>query len=142
MSYTIHLTQDWPFDKIARYGPRLSAAMKKLEGRFADDVCLEQMARNLAQGRQQLWLILDEKQDFAAFVTSEIEMTRSGKKRVLLLELAGGGGPSLAAMITPIEDWARQMGAAEICPVGRIGWRKALAKLGYKPAIVRYRKEL
>jgi len=142
MTYSIHLTQDWPFEKIARYGPQITGAMQKIEARFPDDVSLEQIARNLAEGSQQLWLILDENEDFAAFVTTEIEITRSGRKRILLLELAGDGGPDLAGMIRPIEDWARETGAQEICPLGRIGWRKALAKHGYHPAILRYRKEL
>lgn len=143
MTFTIHLTEDWPFEKIARYGPQLTQAMRKIEGRFPDDISLEQMARNLAEGRQQLWLILNSDENFAAFATTEIEITRSGRKRVLLLELAGRGGPGLADMIAQIETWARgEVGAAEICPVGRLGWRRALARHGYQPSVIRYRKEL
>lgn len=142
MTYSIHLTQGWPFERIAGYGPQITEAMRKIEERFPDDVSLEQMACNLVQGREQLWLILDENENFVAFVTSEIEITKTGRKRVLLLELAGDGGPNLADMIRPIENWAREIGAAEICPLGRIGWRKALARHGYRPEVIRYRKEL
>lgn len=142
MMYSVHLTQDWSLEKIAPYSAALNAAMHKMQQRFPDDVSLAQMAKNIAGGKQQLWLIVDENEEFAAFVTTEIEVLKSGKKRVNLLELAGEGGAPIADMIEPIEAWAREIGAAEICPVGRVGWRKILARHGYKPAVIRYRKEL
>lgn len=142
MNFSIHLTSEWSFEKIAPYNQAISDAMKTLEKRFPDDVCIASLARNIAEGLEQLWLVLNENQEFVAFVTSQSEVTESGRKRLLLLELAGKGGPYIANLIAPIELWARQNGFDEICPIGRLGWRKALAKYGYEPKFVRYYKEL
>lgn len=142
MTYRIHLTDTWSHERMARYGPQITHAMGKVAARFPDDISLEQLACNIAEGREQLWLILDEEEEFVAFVTSEIEVTNSGKKRVLLLELGGKGGVDIADMIEPIEAWARSIGADELCPIGRIGWRKRLAAHGYYPKVIRYGKEL
>jgi len=142
MTYDIHLTQDWPHERMAPFGEEITRAMVKLAARFPDDIDLAEMARQIANGEVQLWLILDEKQKFSAFLTTQIEVTASGKKRVLLLELAGRGGIHLAGLIGKIEDWARGMGAVAICPIGRPGWQRVLKGHGYKPLIIRYGKEL
>lgn len=142
MTYTIHLTKDWPYERIAQYGPQITQAMKKIAARFPDDVTLERMARRIAQGEEDLWLILDENEEFAAFVTTEIEITERGRKRLMLLELAGDGGEPLAEMIKPIEEWAAENGIDEICPIGRWGWIRIMKKLGYTPDVVKFKKEL
>ncbi|UXN03118.1 hypothetical protein [Bartonella sp. HY406] len=142
MSLSIYLTSEWSFDEIAPYSKAIGEAMKKLEQRFPDDISIANLARNIAEGVEQLWLILDEKKEFVAFVTSQKEVTETGRKRLLLLELAGEGGPFIADLIETIEVWARNNGFDEICPIGRLGWRKALAKHGYAAKFVRYYKEL
>ena len=142
MSYHIYLTENWSFEKIARYGDDITKAMNKIVERFPDDISLKNIAEEIANGKRQLWLILDDKDAFVAFVTSHIEKLENGKKRVELLELAGEGGPKIADMIEPIEAWAKSIGASEICPIGRIGWSKIMRAHGYSPSVVKYRKEL
>lgn len=143
MTLSIHLTTDWPLERLAKYGPELTAAMNKLAARFPEDVSLEKLAAEIASGQQKLWLILDEYDAFRAFVTSKTETSAvTGRTCVQLCELGGEGGLNLVEMIKPIEEWARAIGADEINPVGRFGWRKELARLGYRPAVIRYRKVL
>jgi len=142
MSYQIHLTQEWSPEQIAPFGADLTKAMVKLAARFPDDVDLAALSGQIARGETQLWLILDEKQKFAAFLTTQIETTPTAKKRLLLLELAGRGGVPLCDLLGDIERWARAQGVVEICPLGRAGWSRALKKHGYKPLIIRYGKEL
>ncbi|EJF92647.1 hypothetical protein [Bartonella tamiae] len=142
MTYSIHLTQDWPFERIAKYADNITKAILRIRDKFPDDVDIDLLAKEIATGKRQLWIILDEKEQFAAFVTTEIEITKLGNKRVLLLELAGKGGAFLADMIVPIENWAKSIGATEICPYGRIGWLKRLKKHGFKPDVIKYKKEL
>lgn len=143
MTLSIHLTQDWPLERLAKYGPELTAAMKKLVARFPEDVSLELLATEIRAGIQKLWLILDENDAFKAFVTSKTTTSaETGRTRVELCELGGEGGINLVELIKPIEEWARSIGADEINPVGRFGWRKELARLGYRPAVIRYRKVL
>jgi len=142
MNYQIHLTQDWLPEQMAPYGADLTRAMVKLAARFPDDIDLVALSGQIARGETQLWLILDEEQKFVAFLTSQIEITPTAKKRLLLLELAGRGGVSLCDLLGEIENWARRQGVVEICPLGRVGWGKTLKKHGYKPLIIRYGKEL
>lgn len=142
MTLSIHLTLDWPYERIAQYGREITCAMKKLADRFPRDLTVKSMAQDIVSGKNQLWLILEGEQ-FKAFVTSEIKVnSETGNKTVVLSELAGDGGIDLVALIHPIEEWARSVGATELTPVGRLGWRKALAKAGYEADIVLYRKEL
>jgi len=140
--YQIHLTQDWLPEQIAPFGADIAKAMAKLAARFPDEIDPVVLTRQIINGEIQLWLILDERQEFVAFLTTQIEITPKGKKRLLLLELAGRGGIHLCDLLGRIEDWARAQGVVAICPLGRMGWSKALKKHGYKPLIVRYGKEL
>lgn len=142
MTLSIHLTTDWPFERVARYGKEITAAMRKLVERFPNDLTLESMAEEIIGGKQQLWLILDG-EEFKAFVTSEIKINEAtGRKSVILMELAGDGGIDLVSLISDIEKWAVEIGAHELTPLGRDGWRKPLAKAGYKPKLTLYSKDL
>jgi len=142
MAYQLHLTTNWSFDEMAPFGEDMTKAMAKLAARFPDDIDLMELSRQIADGQTQLWLILDEKKQFIAFLTSQMEITPTGKKRLLLMDLAGRGGVDLCDLLETIEDWARAQGAVAICPLGRPGWDRALKKQGYKKLIIRYGKEL
>lgn len=142
MTLSIHLTTDWPFERVAAYGREITTAMKKLVERFPADLTLESMAQEIIAGKQQLWLIL-EGEEFKAFVTSEIKVNETtGHKTVQLMELAGDGGVDLVPMIADIEKWAIEIGAHELTPLGRDGWRKPLARAGYRPKLTLYSKDL
>lgn len=142
MTLSIHLTLDWPYERVARYGREITAAIHKLVERYPNDLSVKDIAGDMMNGTSQLWLILDG-EEFKAFVTSEIKVnTDTGRKTVLLGELAGDGGIDLVSMIGPIEDWARSIGAVELTPLGREGWRKPLAKAGYRPKFVLFSKDL
>jgi hypothetical protein len=142
LTLSIHLTTEWPFEKVAAYGREITAAMKKLVERFPEDLTLESMAEEIISGKLQLWLILDG-EEFKAFVTSEIKVNEAtGRKTVQLMELAGDGGVDLVPMIADIEKWAIEIGAHELTPLGRDGWRKPLAKAGYRPKLTLYSKDL
>lgn len=143
MTQSIHLTTDWPFERLAKYGPQITGAMKKLVERFPSELTVQGMADDLFSGKSQLWLILDDDEAFVAFVVSEIKVNeQTGHKSVVLSELAGEGGTDIVPLIDTIEEWARSIGADDITPVGRLGWRKALAKQGYAADMVLYRKDL
>lgn len=142
MTLTIHNTVDWPFERIASYGPQITAAFRKLVDRFPKDMTLKSIADEVLSGRQQLWLIL-EGEEFKSFVTTEIKVNDyTGHKSVHLINLAGEGGQDLVPLIEEIEKWAAEQGADEIVPICRIGFRKPLEKLGYRMDVSLYRKAL
>lgn len=142
MTLDIHLTQDWPLDRVERYGRDITAAIKKLVDRFPNELTVKSVADDIFTGKAQLWLILDGER-FVSFVLSEVKVNEeTGRKTVVLTELAGEGGVDIVPLIGKIEDWARSIDAHSITPMGRLGWRKALQKQGYKADIALYRKEL
>ncbi|WP_332065711.1 hypothetical protein [Bartonella sp. CB189] len=140
--YSIHRTDKWSWEKIKRYKGEINDAMKKYAQRFPDDVCLETMANEIATGQTQLWIVLKNKKKFSAFVTTKIEVTRTGKKRVVILDLAGEGGVNLVKLIDDVEEWARKINAKEIVAFGRYGWAKRIAHHGYSLNLIHYRKVL
>ncbi|WP_144754611.1 MULTISPECIES: hypothetical protein [Bartonella] len=140
--YSAHLTQHWSWEKIAPYQEGLNAALKKYAQRFPDDVCLEKIAEEIATGQAQLWLVLKNKTQFSAFAITKVESTHTGKKCVILSDLAGEGGLKLVKLIDEVEKWARIIKAEEIHMFGRIGWAKRLAHHGYSRNLIQYRKVL
>jgi hypothetical protein len=139
----IELTTDWPLERLAGYGPQITAAMRKLVERFPTELTVKSLMGDLMSGKAQLWLIMDDDDGFIAFVMTEIRMNEAtGHRHVVLSELAGGGGVDVVPMIQPIERWAREQGITDIRPVGREGWKRALKKMGYRVDICLFRKEL
>jgi hypothetical protein len=142
MTLSIHLTQNWPLERVEKYGRDITQAIKKLVARFPDMMTVNSVAEDIISGKNQLWLILDG-EDFKSFVLSEIKVDlETGVKHVRLTELAGEGGVDVVPLIADIEEWAKSIGAKQIRPIGRIGWRKALAKQGYSTDLCMYHKEL
>lgn len=142
MTLSIHNTTDWPFEKIAVYGPQITAAFKKLADRFPKDMTVRSIADEVMSGRQQLWLIMDG-EEFKSFVTTEIKINQhTGHKSVQLVNLAGEGGQDLVGLIADIEAWAIEQGAEEIIPMCRAGFKRPLEGLGYRQDVSLYRKTL
>lgn len=140
--YSAHLTNQWSWEKIAPYQDALNAALKKYAKRFPDDVCLATIAEELARGQAQLWLVLKNKTQFSAFAITKVEITHTGKKRVVLSDLAGEGGLKLVKLIDKVEQWARTINAEELHMFGRSGWAKMLDQHGYSRNLIHYRKVL
>lgn len=143
MALKIINTQDWSIEQIAPYGRDLTAAMTKLCERFPDDLTVASIMSDIINGKNQLWLILDEDENFKAFVTTEIFVSEfTDKKRLHLCDLGGEGGVYLADLVTELEKFALSQGITEIHAMGRFGWQRQLAKHGYKPLVFRFGKDL
>lgn len=139
----VELTQDWPFEQISKYGPDITAAMRKLVDRFPRQFTIQSLFSDIHEGRNQLWLILEESGEFKAFVLTEVFTNNAtGEKSVLLTEGAGEGGVALAQALPTIERWAIEQGATAVMPMARRGWEREISKYGYRPEFVRYRKDL
>lgn len=142
MTLTIHNTTDWSFERIASYGPQITAAFRKLVERFPNDMTLKSLADEVMSGRQQLWLILDG-DEFKSFLTTEIKVNDYTKHKTChLLNLAGEGGQDLALLIKDVEAWAIEQGADEIIPICRAGFKRPLENLGYRMDVSFFRKPL
>lgn len=139
---SIHNVTHWKLEKIKPYALPLTSLIKKFIVRFEDDISLEDLAKDIATGKQELWFILDKKEALKGFLTTQLECTHTGKTRLTLCHLAGEGGVKIAALTTIIEQWAQQFGVDEICAIARPGWKRELVKFGYWPEIIKYRKEI
>lgn len=140
--YNIYNTHNWSYEQLLPYGKMLKHAMQKLAAKFPSDIDIEELTYELAIGKQHLWIILDENNNFCAFLTTEFSENLKGEKRLTLCQLGGQGGVQLAQLLPKIEEYARENQVKEILPIGRIGWHKQLKTQGYKPLILKYRKEL
>lgn len=141
MTYKIYNTSNWTNDRLRKYGPDILQAIQKLAQKYKDEISLDILSHEIIHGNRQLWIILKEEK-FSAFVTTNFEITQNGKKRLTLLELSGKGGVVLAKMIEPIEQYARDNQADEICAIARMGWTKIMRNLGYQPEFVKFKKKV
>ncbi len=140
MSEVLHNTQDWTFERISQYGKNITAAMKKLHEKFPRDGTPESMLHDIMSGMIQLWIALEDG-EFRGIVLTDIQtVPATGVKSVRIVGGAGTGGVRLAHEITAIEEWAWSIGAEDVLPVGREGWKVPLSKLGYVVDRIVYRK--
>ncbi|MDK4703899.1 hypothetical protein PH562_16735 [Rhizobium sp. CNPSo 4062] len=138
----LELTTEWPLERVAAYGPQITAAMKKLIAKFPEDATLQSMTADMMNGHVQLWLMLDDADDFKGIVLTDVRsIEATGHKSVRIVGLAGIDGVELCPHIETIEQWAWEQGAQDVLPVGRLGWKKPLSKLGYRVDRIVYRKD-
>lgn len=142
MTQELVLTQGWSLDQLLPYGPQITACIRRLVDRFPEDATVQSMAADLFSGAVQLWIMLDDGNFKGAVFTTVKEVEATGYKSVIVSGLAGEDGVELAPHIAAIEAWARDAGAKSVTPVGRLGWKKPLAALGYGVDRVIYRKDL
>lgn len=139
--YKVVSTQDWPFEKLARYTPQITAAMKQLAEKFPADVTVRDLALELFKGDRLMWLILDQDDEFVSFCCTSIATTPAGKKIVTLSSHAGAAGlDCVDDMCAEIEDFAWNIGADFCAAEGRRGWGKQLRDHGYQEYCVVWRK--
>lgn len=141
MSAELHLTTTWPLERILSYSPQITAAMKKIIERFPQDATLKSMADDVLSGAVQLWIMLDG-DEFKGIVMTDIRTVEAtGHKAARIVALGGIDGVELTPHIETIEAWAWEQNADCVLPVGRVGWKKPLEKLGYSVERVVYRKD-
>lgn len=142
MTLSVHCTIDWSYERVAAYGPQITAAMHKLAQRFPKDVSVAALFDEIASGARQLWLILDG-DEFKSFMVSEIKNNPfTGNRSLMLTSLAGEGGEEVVSLIGDVEKWAVENEITDVIPVGRLGWKRALEKAGYKMDVCLFRKEI
>ena len=139
----VELTTGWPWEKIASYGPEITAAMKKLEARFPREVTVQQLYKDIQDGKRQLWLIMEDDGRFLSFVLTNIQTNEgTGLKTLVIPSLAGDEGEGAVPLIAELEKWGKSQGCGESLVYGRYGWKRSLAKEGYDMHMAVFRKPL
>jgi len=117
-------------DDLERCKPWIEDALEYSNGTHNfDDVVL-----GIAESRMQLWAA-----PRGCIVT---EIVVYPQKKVLHLFLAGGKLDQLKDMNTDITNWAIAHGCTGGTLTGRLGWKKALAPLGWKLINAQYALEV
>jgi len=88
----------------------------------------------LYKGTMQLWPA-----EKSCLVT---EIINYPKMRVLNIFLGGGDLTEILAMHEDVVRWAKDQGCSALNMTGRFGWKKPLAKHGWKPIHSSYVKEI
>lgn len=139
--YKVINTQDWSLDQIAPYGPKITAAMKMLAEKFPADVTVKALADEIFKGDRQLWLILDQNDEFVSFCCTSVATTPTGAKIVTLSSHAGAAGlDCVDDMCATIEPWAWEQGADWCAAEGRRPWIRPLSGHGYREYATVFRK--
>ncbi len=142
MTLDIHLTSDWAPERIARYGRQITASMQQMVARFPKDIEIKSLMREILAGERQLWLILDG-EEYVSFVLTEIKHNQATDHRTIMVTvLAGEDGLDSTPLIEEIEQYGRDKGCHECSVLGRLGWKRALAKQGYGAELAMFRKGL
>ena len=88
----------------------------------------------LYKGTMQLWPA-----EKSCLVT---EIINYPKKKVLNIFLGGGDLTEILSMHEDVIRWAKDQGCTALNMTGRFGWKKPLAKHGWKPMHSSYVKEI
>lgn len=141
MTETLHLTTEWPVERIMAYSPQITAAMRKIIARFPDDATLHSMATDVLSGAVQMWIMLANEEFKGVVLTDMQTVPATGHKAVRVIACGGDDVIDLCPHIETIERWAWGQAADCVLAVGRVGWKKPLSELGYSVERVVYRKD-
>jgi hypothetical protein len=117
-------------DDLERCKPWIKDALKYSNGTHE----FEDIVLGIAEGRMQLWAA-----PRGCIVT---EIVIYPRKKLLNLFLAGGKLDQLIDMNDDITAWAKSHDCVGGTITGRLGWKKALAPLGWKLLSAQYALEV
>jgi hypothetical protein len=127
-----HLDTFW-----ARVLPWLEAVEVRADGRET----VADLRKWLDGGQLQLWIWLE--QDLSVTGVLITEIIDQPRAKVCRLRVCTGRDPERwMPSVSVIEAWAKEQGCDGMEPIGRPGWGKMLAPLGYKVTHMVYWKPL
>jgi hypothetical protein len=141
VSYRIVNASEWSLDQLAPYMSDILREMGRLAKRFPKDVTTAGLFQAFLSGKRTLWLVL-EGDGFVSIAMSSIStIDATGTRVATLCDLAGRDVAKYEALLfATMEAWADQNNCDVKAIEGREGWKRPLAKYGYKPYAVLYRK--
>ena len=142
MTYRIEHHAGGRIEPIAPYLSDILVQLGRLVRRFPDGCTLDALFAEYLLGRRALWLVIAEDGKLAAVAMTHLRtVDATGAKVATLSDLAGSNVSDFAEdLCAAMEAWARDNGATVRQIEGRPGWAKLLARYGYRPHAVTYRK--
>ena len=108
--------------------PILETAVDRSNGRYRTDDVLNAVR----EGKQQLWIVLDGRDNITATVTTEIRGYPGGRNVCNVRMCAGHGYKAWVHHLKELETWAKEQGCDMVEIMGRTGWTPELSKMGYR----------
>lgn len=141
---TLKLSSSMSADEMQPLWPDILGCLEKYCRRFPDDESVENIIRKCAEGKRQLWLVLDEQGRVVLTPITEVAVVdATGAKRFIFVEVGGSRIKDAMPLIEEMERWAHEEhGCTEFDFVGRKGWEPLLAPYGFKPQAVIWRKRI
>lgn len=129
-----------PIEDVERFWPPkvLERAFARSGGIYTEEAVLER----LRKGEWQLWMGFRGSVAEMALLTAVME--RDDGKRACHLMMAGGQNAAewLEVAANALEKWMAGNGCVEVMCSGRLGWKRELARFGFKLAFVTLRRVL
>lgn len=141
MTYTIVNASEWPLERLAPYMSDILGEMTRLAHKYAPDMTTASLFAEFLRGEKTLWLVLAEG-NFVSMAMSTVRTVDStGTKIATLCNLAGRNVDQYAPeLCAALEQWADENDCSIRAVEGRRGWEPILARHGYKPYAVLFRK--
>jgi hypothetical protein len=138
---TVENVSKWALDDLAPYMTDVVTQMGRLAKRFPEDCTTASIFHEIYSGNRALWLIR-EGETFVAMAMSHIRtINATGAKIATLTDLAGDRVAEYAEQLcAAVEAWADENQCVVKEVQGREGWKPLLARHGYRPHTVIYRK--
>lgn len=109
--------------------------VERSEGRWT----VETIARQVLEGKWQLWVVWDG-EAVKAVIATELYTEDTGLKLARVVFTSGKDAAAWSHLIAELEEWARDEGAAKFEMMARKGWAKHLP--AYKMTHVLLEKDL
>jgi hypothetical protein len=100
-----------PADYICQLWDQIEHYFKSASGTGTDDYRVEQIKFLLVQGKQTLFVIMDEEKLIGAF---SVEFSNYPNNKVMHIAAIGGKSVIEDETVKQLEDWARSQGATKI----------------------------
>lgn len=137
-----NVSATWTQEQIDAAWPDVLRCLQAYVDKFPTDETLDNLVKQICNGSLALWLVEDNGENIMAVLTRGITVDPTAKRQVQLLAVGGERGDDVMPLLKDIEAWAKAKGADEMEIIGRLGWRKRLAKQGYGTVAQLYRKTL
>jgi hypothetical protein len=131
-----------PREMLPEVWPVIADGIMAVVDRASGRLTMENIAKDIIEGKWQLWLFL-KGGEYKALAITEISTCQNGKK-ILSLIICTGEDRELWEVLVPstLEQFARIEGCTLFETLARPGWEKILGAQGFKKTHVLLEKEL
>lgn len=131
-----------PLGELAFTMPMVASEIQRALDHTRGEVDLDDIKLQCKHGTMQLWVVMEEGVGLAGVVTTEI-VDYPNLKACRVVALAGENLDKWVRLVDEVlAAWARQLKCDVLEAVGRAGWTRKLAKVGWKQQYVFVGREL